>query len=155
LLIVNESKLSAADKQTVAAIKSGIIQNIDLLKKQGHPKWRQIIIPDEPEVAMEKSNVPVKANDQVTPGKKDAVTYRVQIFSRNYQKKEDQITINDKSYEPYVYSYLGAFRYAIGEFPSLSSATEFQKMCREAGYTEAFVAAFKNNVRSNDPQLFK
>ena len=48
LLIVNESKLTSADKQTVAAIKSGIIQNLDLLSKQGHPKWKKVIIPDEP-----------------------------------------------------------------------------------------------------------
>ena len=48
LLIVNESKLTSADKQTVAAIKSGIIQNLDLLRQQGHPKWKKVIIPDEP-----------------------------------------------------------------------------------------------------------
>ena len=50
LMIVNESKLSGAEKQTVESIKSGIIQNLDLLRKQGHPKWKEVIIPDESEI---------------------------------------------------------------------------------------------------------
>ena len=48
LLIVNDSKLTTDERKTVAAIKSGIIQNLDLLRKQGHPKWKGVIIPDEP-----------------------------------------------------------------------------------------------------------
>ena len=155
LLVVNESKLTSADKQTVAAIKSGIIQNLDLLRRQGHPKWKEVIIPDGPGIASEKSTTPAKTSNPVSAGSKDAVTYRVQIYSRNYQKKEAQITINDKSYNPYVYFYLGSYRYTIGEFTSLPSAVELQNNCRKTGYREAFVAAFKNNIRSTDMDLFK
>jgi uncharacterized protein len=155
LLIVNESKLTSADKETVANIKSGIIQNLNLLIKQGHSKWKTVIIPDEPDLALEKNTVLSKTPDPVTAESKNAVTYRVQIYSRNYQRKEDQITINDKSYKTFVYSYLGAYRYTIGEFTTLSSAIEFQNICRKSGYPEAFVAAFKNNIRSTDPDLFK
>jgi uncharacterized protein len=155
LLVVNESKLTSADKQTVAAIKSGIIQNLDLLRRQGHPKWKEVIIPDEPGIATEKKPTSAKTSDQVTADRKDAVTYRVQIYSRNYQKKEDQITVNDKSYNPYVYFYLGSYRYTIGEFTSLDVAIELQNNCRKTGYREAFVAAFKNNIRSTDPDIFK
>ena len=82
-------------------------------------------------------------------------TYRVQIYSRNYQKKDDLVIVDGKNYKPHVYSHLGAYRYAIGEFTSLSTAIELQNLCRESGYSEAFVAAFKNNIRSNDPDLFK
>lgn len=155
LLVVNESRLTDEDKRTLAAVKAGIIENLDLLKKQGHPKWKSVIIPDESGSVAEKSTTLSGPPDPVSSDKKDVITYRVQIYSRNYKQKEDQITINGKTYKEYVYSHLGAYRYTIGEFTSLSSAAELQKACRESGYDEAFVAAFKNNVRSTDPGLFK
>jgi uncharacterized protein len=155
LLVVNDSKLSNTDKQTVAAIKSAIIQDLDILRRQGHPKWKDIIIPDEPVIVAEKNAAPAKNVTPVPAAKKDAVTYRVQIYSRNYEKKEGQINLNGKSYRTYAYLYLGAYRYTIGEFTTLSSAADLQKICRESGYNEAFVAAFKNNVRSTDPDNFK
>jgi uncharacterized protein len=155
LLIVNESKLTEADKKTVASIKSGIIQNLDILKKQGHPKWKEVIIPDDPSFIADEKPVVNKAPAPAASLAKDAVVYRVQIYSRNYQKKEDPVVIGGKSYQPYTYFHLGAFRYTIGEFGTLASAAEVQKKCRESGYREAFVAAFKNGVRANDPALFK
>jgi hypothetical protein len=54
-----------------------------------------------------------------------------------------------------VYLHLGAYRYTIGEFTSIPTAVELQNMCRESGYSQAFVAAFKNNIRSTDPELFR
>lgn len=46
MLIVNESKLTDQEKKAVAAIKSAIINDLDILKKNGHPKWKEVIIPD-------------------------------------------------------------------------------------------------------------
>lgn len=46
LLIVNESKLTAEEKTTVAEIQSGIMNNISGLKMQGHPKWKEIKFTD-------------------------------------------------------------------------------------------------------------
>jgi TRAP transporter TAXI family solute receptor len=155
LMVVNESKLTNADKQTVAAIKTGIIQNLDLLRQQGHPKWKEVIIPDDPGIVPKSNTALTKTPDPVAAYRKDAVTYRVQIYSRNYQKKDVQITLNGKSYKTYVYSYLDAYRYTIGEFTSVAPAAELQNICRDSGYPEAFVAAFKNNVRNTDPDLFK
>jgi TRAP transporter TAXI family solute receptor len=155
LLIVNNSKLTSADRQTVAAIKSGIIQNLDLLRQQGHPKWKKVIIPDETGGVIEKNMTASKDSEAVTSNNREGITYRIQIYSRNYQKNDNQVIINGETYNTYVYSHLGAFRYTIGEFNSLSSAVELQNLCRESGYHEAFVAAFKNNLRSNDPDLFK
>jgi TRAP transporter TAXI family solute receptor len=155
LLVVNESKLTNADKQIVDAIKTGIIQNLDLLRKQGHPKWKEVIIPDEPGIGPKNNTALTKTPDPVNADSKDAVKYRVQIYSRNYQKKDGKISINSKSYKTYVYSYLDAYRYTIGEFTSVAPAVELQNICRESGYPEAFVAAFKNNVRSTDTDLFK
>jgi hypothetical protein len=153
--VVNESKLTSAEKQTVAAIKSGIIQNLDLLRKQGHPKWKEVIIPDEPTDVLTSNKTSTKVVGTVNPDNKVGVTYRVQIYSRNYQKKEAPVTVGGKSYTPYVYLHLGAYRYTIGEFTSIPTAVELQNMCRESGYSQAFVAAFKNNIRSNDPELFR
>lgn len=155
LLIVNESKLTESEKKTVASIKSGILQNLELLKKNGHPKWKEVIIPDDPGIFPENITSSAKPAAPAAAGKSDAVIYRVQIYSRNYEKKDDQVSINGKNYQTYVYSHMGAFRYTIGEFPTLASAVEMQKTCRESGYPQAFVAAFKNNVRSSDPALFK
>ncbi len=104
---------------------------------------------------MGNSEVVTKTGDQVTADSKVEITYRVQIYSRNYLREGDQITINGKSYNTYVYSHLDAYRYTIGEFTSLSDAAELQNSCREAGYSQAFIAAFKNNIRSTDPNLFK
>lgn len=151
LLVVNEAKLTNEDQQTVAAIKAGIVQNLDYLRKQGHPKWKTVLIPDDAEVVPEKSATPVAA---ATSDNKDAVVYRVQLYSRNYQRSET-VSISGQTIPTYVYTYKGAYRYTAGELTSFSEAAAFQKKCREAGYPEAFVVAFKNNVRSTDPELFK
>ena len=71
LLVVNESKLTSAEKQTVAAIKSGIIQNLDLLRKQGHPKWKEVIIPDEPADVLTSNKTSTKAVGTVNADNKD------------------------------------------------------------------------------------
>jgi hypothetical protein len=87
--------------------------------------------------------------------KKDVVIYRVQISSNTASKGSYQIKINGNNYDTYEYFYKGAYRVCVGEFSSLSSVTEFQSICRESGYPQAFVVAFKNNERSIDPALFK
>jgi hypothetical protein len=66
-----------------------------------------------------------------------------------------EITVNEKKYTTSEYFYLGAFRYTIGEFSTLKPAAELQNICRKYGQPQAFVVAFKNNVRSNDLKLFK
>jgi TRAP transporter TAXI family solute receptor len=155
LLVVNEAKLTNAEKQTVEAIRSGIIQNLDVLRKQGHPKWKEVIVPDEPGVVSEIKTTTDKTPAPVSAVTKDEVVYKVQLYSRNYQQKEEQVVIDGKSYQTWVYSYLGAYRYTIGEFTALSSAVELQTACRKSGYEGAFVAAFKNNARTTDQSLFK
>jgi TRAP transporter TAXI family solute receptor len=155
LLIVNESKLSSDEKRTISAIKSGIIENLDLLRKQGHPKWKAVIIPDEAGSVPEKNEVTTTTKQPEADGKNNEVMFRVQIFSSNLLQKKDQVIINGESFKTYMYSYLGAYRYTIGEFSSLSKAVELQNICRKNSYPEAFVAAFKNNIRNTDPSLFK
>ncbi len=60
LLVVNDAKLSDADKQTVVAIKSGIVKNLDRLRSTGHPKWKTVIVPDDQETIAETSLASIK-----------------------------------------------------------------------------------------------
>jgi WD40-like Beta Propeller Repeat len=87
--------------------------------------------------------------------KKSGLIYRVQILTSDKPGKYKEILLNGKTYSVFEYYYRGAYRSTIGEFRTLAPAAEMQKLCRKAGYPQAFVAAFVNNSRSNDPELFK
>jgi hypothetical protein len=63
--------------------------------------------------------------------------------------------IGGTNYKIDEYLYLGAIRYTIGEFSSLAQATALQRICRQSGYDQSFVVAFKDNTRSLDKNLFK
>ena len=89
------------------------------------------------------------------PELKDVVVYRVQYLSTSKQQSVKQIVVNGKSYTPFIYYYLKLYRYTIGEFNSFELAREFQSAARKAGHTQAFVVAFRNNVRLTDPALFR
>jgi len=97
----------------------------------------------------------VKTAVQESLGKKDFVVYRVQILTNNTSKGSYKITVSNTTYDTFEYQYVGAYRTCIGEFTTLSPATELQKFCRQSGYPQAFVVAFKNKTRSTDPALFK
>ncbi len=154
LLVVNEAKLTSEDKKAVEAIKAAIIQDLDILRKEGHPKWEEVVPPAGSVTTKAKSTTVSKPKSPAAAGKTE-VKYRVQIFSESEKQNVEDLIIKGKSYKTFVYAHSGAYRYAIGEFTSLAPATELQELCRKSGYPQAFVAAFKNNVRSNDPKLFK
>lgn len=83
------------------------------------------------------------------------VVYRVQFASTTAPKGSYEITIAGNSYKTWEYLYLGAYRSTVGEFKTLKEAIDFRETLRKAGYSQAFVAAFRNNVRDLDPELFK
>jgi len=87
--------------------------------------------------------------------KNDIVVYRVQILANTKPVGNYNLTIDDKGYMTYEYLYMGGYRTCVGEFSTPGEAIRFQSICRQSGYNQAFVVAFKNNVRSNDPELFK
>jgi hypothetical protein len=99
--------------------------------------------------------VETKTETVVSSVRKNEVIFRVQILSAGSPKKTKEMSLNGKSYPLFEYLYKGSYRYAIGEFRSLQPAVEFQKICRQSGYPDAFVAAFIDNIRSLDPKLFK
>jgi hypothetical protein len=105
--------------------------------------------------ATNKTQPAVTTAPVVSSEKKDVIVYRVQILTNNTAKGSYKITIGNKQYNTFEYQYAGAYRTCVGEFSSLSQATEMQKVCRQSSYAQAFVVAFKNNVRSTDPALFK
>jgi hypothetical protein len=94
--------------------------------------------------------VTINPGNKVPEELKDVVVYRIQFLTTTKPRKENQIVINGVSYTTYEYFYRGAYRYTVGEFTTLSSAAELQNLCRKSGYTQAFAAAFKNNVRVVD-----
>ncbi|HDZ42140.1 MAG TPA: hypothetical protein ENH59_10760 [Bacteroidetes bacterium] len=86
---------------------------------------------------------------------RDAVIYRVQILASTIKGVEYNIRVKGKTHDTYEYYYKEAWRITVGEFTLLRDAVEFRKACREAGYEQAFVVAFKDGVRSLDPDLFR
>jgi hypothetical protein len=86
---------------------------------------------------------------------KDVIAYRVQFLSAVKPQNLKEITVDGKKYSVYEYLYLGEYRYTIGGFSTIGPARELQFTCRKSGYPQAFVAAFKNNKRTTDIELFK
>jgi len=97
----------------------------------------------------------VKSVTPVSEKLKDVVVYRIQFLSSVTQKQMNEVIVNGKSYPVYIYYYLKEYRYTAGEFTSLESAKALQSAMRKSGYPQAFVAAFKNNTRSLDLNLFR
>ena len=85
----------------------------------------------------------------------DAVIYRVQFSTSAKPKGSYEITAGGKTYKTYEYLYNGAYRSCAGEFSSRASAATLQSVLKREGFPDAFVVAFKNDVRLTDPALFK
>ena len=85
----------------------------------------------------------------------DAVIYRVQFLASSKPKGSYEITVGGSTFKTYEYLYNGAYRSCAGEFSTLAPAVSLQNLLKREGYPDAFVVAFKNNVRQTDPALFK
>ena len=85
----------------------------------------------------------------------ETVFFRVQITSSSKAKTNYKVTIDGKSYPTFEYLYKGAYRYTVGNFRTVSEANAFKNKCRSSGFSQAFVAAFINDVRETDPAVFK
>lgn len=86
---------------------------------------------------------------------KGNVIYRVQILTNTKPVGSYALTVAGKSYITFEYLYAGGYRTTVGEFNTLTEAANLQNTCRKSGYSQAFVVAFRDNVRTNDPELFK
>ena len=85
----------------------------------------------------------------------DAVIYRVQFLTTPKSKGSYEISAGGKTYKTFEYLYNGAYRSCAGEFNSRTPAINLQNVLKREGYPDAFVVAFKNNVRLTDPALFR
>ncbi|MDZ7634177.1 MAG: hypothetical protein U5L72_06930 [Bacteroidales bacterium] len=109
-------------------------------------------VPDAKKVASPpQTPTAVKKADE----KKDIVIYRVQILANTRPVGSQNITVAGKTYKSFEYLYQGGYRTTVGEFSTMSEAVKLQNSCRQNGYIQAFVVAFRNNIRSTDPALFK
>ncbi len=86
---------------------------------------------------------------------RDAVIYRVQFSSNSKPRGSYEITAGGKTYKTYEYLYNGAYRSCAGELSNMSSAVGLQNVLKREGFPDAFVVAFKNDVRLTDPALFR
>lgn len=91
----------------------------------------------------------------VSEVKTENIVYRVQITANTKPVGSQNITVAGKIYKSFEYLYQGGYRTTIGEYSTITEAMKLQSVCRQNGYGQAFVVAFKNNIRSNDPDLFK
>ncbi|MDP4222342.1 MAG: hypothetical protein Q8868_03425 [Bacteroidota bacterium] len=90
-----------------------------------------------------------------SPASAGPVIYRVQFAASMKPKGSYEVTVSGKTYKTYEYLYNGGYRSCAGEFTTLNPAINLQKALKQAGYPDAFVVAFRNNARTNDPSLFK
>lgn len=146
--------ISAAEQTVITEPESETIKAesvIDTIPETEMTETTEVIIP-EPET---KKIETIESTIPYPVEKKDVVVYRVQFLTNNTSKGSYNISINDRNYYTFEYFYVGAYRMCVGEFSTLGPAKELQGVCRKSGYPQAFVVAFKNNVRSTDPGLFK
>lgn len=97
-----------------------------------------------------------KSKDDIAPqAQGDKVIYRVQFTANTKPVGSYVVTVAGREYKTFEYLHMGGYRTTIGEFSTLAEAVNLQNTCRRNGFNQAFVVAFKNNIRSNDPALFK
>lgn len=104
---------------------------------------------EEPEPEPEPVEEPAEQPDP------NRIIFRVQIISNTGPNANPTVTIEGTRYSTWEYFYKGAYRVTVGEFETVSEASTFRIKCRNSGYSQAFVAAFRGNERETDPSVFR
>ena len=126
-----------------------------IIKSQEQAGNKPVTEPVQNQKVAEIKKEQVKPPLEQTETSANAVVYRVQFSSNAKPKGSYEITFAGKTYKTFEYLYNGAYRSCVGEFSTLAQAANLQKSVKQAGYPDAFLVAFKNNLRSLDPALFK
>lgn len=82
----------------------------------------------------------------------DAIIYRVQFMSS--RKPLNKVKLDETGDFVYRYFYQGLYRYTIGEFYEAGPAIELKEKLQKFGYTDAFVATFRQGERVLDIQIY-
>ncbi len=83
------------------------------------------------------------------------VTFRVQILSSVKANSRSEVSIEGKPHSTREYYYKGAYRITVGDFLDLDEANAFRLKCKNSGFNQAWVAAFRGNKRETDPSVFR
>jgi multidrug efflux pump subunit AcrA (membrane-fusion protein) len=143
-LIANKNNETLFIQQEVDSIYDDMLYNNVISEKES------LIHNETPEE--NKSNIDLSKRSN-TP--QSIVIYRVQFESNVKSKGSFEISIDGISMRTYEYYYKGAYRSCAGEYLSLDKAIELRNKMQSSGYKQAFVAAFQNNERTLNPDLFK
>jgi hypothetical protein len=121
------------------------------------PQEEVIPEPDPDPVSEPQASLPEEAVESAQLSVKDPerLLFRVQILSSNQAGSTPHVVINGIQYTTYEYLFKGSYRITVGEFETVEDANKFRLQCKQAGYNQAFVAAFRGNKRETDPSVFK
>lgn len=125
-----------------------------LMNQASPPTDPPLEVNPEPEELIEPPlTLPDERTDKV-PDPTDLL-FRVQILSSTQSGSTPNVVIEGKQYATFEYHYKGSYRITVGEFETVEEANKFRLQCKEAGFNQAFVAAFRGNKRETDPSVFK
>lgn len=110
----------------------------------------------EPVIEVETTEPVVEAEPEREPETDpNRVVFRVQILSSSKANSNPSVTIAGTRYQTFEYFYKGAYRITVGEFNTVQEASAFRAQCRDSGFSQAFVAAFRGSERETDPAVFR
>ena len=132
---------------------TGSIQSI--AKSQEQPEQKPLTEMAQTEKPVKINEEPAKPPVEEASVPSDEVIYRVQFASNSKSRGSYEIIAGGKKYKTYEYLYNGAYRSCAGEFSNKSAAAFLQSVLKREGFPDAFVVAFKNDVRLTDPALFR
>ena len=103
-----------------------------------------------------KKEVETRPDPEPTPEPDpDRVIFRVQILSNTKANSRSEVSIEGKLHSTFEYYYKGAYRITVGDYVDLAEANAFRTKCKNSGFTQAWVAAFRGNKRETDPSVFR
>jgi hypothetical protein len=121
------------------------------------PEPEPILVVAEPEpepVVEEPAPEPVVEEPAPEPDP-NQVIFRVQILSASKANSRPSVAIAGSTYNTWEYYYKGAYRITVGEYTALQDALALRTKCKNSGFSQCFVAAFRGNERETDPAVFQ
>ncbi|TFH25347.1 MAG: hypothetical protein E4H10_09475 [Bacteroidia bacterium] len=153
--LINETAIHQAGiEESLAGDISMILQNmaespVDPITKVTPPPETEALV--KADTLLEK---PIAAKQDVAPDPQKVI-FRVQILSNANASSTPSVVIEGEHHSTFEYYYKGAYRITVGEFETVQAANSFRLQCRRAGFSQAFVAAFRGEKRETDPSVFK